>query len=75
MAKAASGMRTKFASNARQTSLRFRSGSSISLTVRLRPTANMVETTKTRSVIGITLFRNSTCASACERGSLGSLAG
>ena len=52
----------KFASNARQTSLRFRSGSSISPTVRLKPTASMLETTKTRIVIGIILLTNSTGA-------------
>src|SRR4051795_3937177 len=59
MAIAASGISRKFASSARKTSLLFRSGARICPTVRLEPTASMLDTTKHSVAIGTALLKSS----------------
>ena len=56
---AAMGIKMKFAISARETSLRLRRGSRICVTPKLRPTANMLETTKMSMVTGTALLRSS----------------
>ena len=58
MAKAPKGIKTKLASNAKETSLPLRNGARICPTVRLKPTASMLEITKTSVVIGTALLRS-----------------
>src|SRR5947208_1799465 len=70
MARAARGIRTKLASNASATSLRFRKGRSISATVRLRPTASMLETTKASSATGMILARSSNVPQRLQHGEI-----
>src|SRR3954470_23196405 len=59
MVIAASGISRKFASSARKTSFLFRSGARICPTVRLEPTASMLDTTKHSVAIGTALLRSS----------------
>src|SRR3954470_9267165 len=56
---AASGISTKFASSASETSRMLRSGARIWATVRLSPTSSMLETTKQSVAIGTALLRSS----------------
>src|SRR5437867_2897023 len=67
MASAPNGIRTKFASSASDTSRRLRSGAAICFTVRLKPTASMLETTKTSIVAGTALLRYSICTSGSAK--------
>src|SRR3954466_1986005 len=62
MRKAPIGIRTKFAISASVTRRTSRKGATICLTVRLNPTASMLDTTNTSTVIGITLLSASTRA-------------
>src|SRR3954454_11012141 len=64
MTIAASGISRKFASSARKTSLLFRSGARICPTVRLEPTASMLDTTKQRVAIGTALLKSSMVSDA-----------
>src|SRR5574337_984087 len=66
-ARAPNGIKTKFASKAKETSLKFPSGVRICFKVRPKPTASMLETTKTSTVIGTALLKSSINNSSLQR--------
>ena len=62
MPMAASGISTKLASRESATSLPFLSGASICATVKLKPTASMLDTTKQSIATGTSLLKSSMVA-------------
>ena len=63
MSRAASGINTKLATSARVTRRALRSGTRICPTVRLKPTASMLDTTNTSNATGTAFARSSIAVS------------